>query len=175
MSRLIVLILCLVASSCLTLKVKTEEKPGFDFSKLERYCWLQGCEFSYKGPASLQEAFAVEAFENAIVEQLREKGYVLDEGNPDFLINVTILLEEKSHQMIYVEDFETLAAPVTYEEEVRYLKGTLLFDAIDMEQTEVFWRSTASKFMDVRPEIRDVHIQKSVEKVLKKFPAKSEK
>jgi len=160
----------LILSGCIGLKVRVSEQPGYSFESLEKYCWLQGCEFSYQGPYSLQETFTVETFESAIVNNLQDKGYILDEGDPDFLVNMTILLEEKSHKMLYVGDFEGISAPRDREEEIHYLKGTLLFDAIDMEQTEVFWRSSAERFLDYNVSFDEKQIQKAIDEVLKQFP-----
>lgn len=168
--RYLWLILPIFCFSCLGLKVRTVEKNAFDFSSLNRYCWLQGCEFTFQGPEHLKETFAVEAFKSAITNELNEKGYTLDDSDPDFLINMTILVEERSHDVLYVGDFASLAPPMSFSEPFTYLEGTLIVDAIDMEKTEVFWRSHASKFLEVRPDFDAKDIQKVIAKVLKEFP-----
>ncbi len=165
-----ILLLCLI-TGCASLKVNTSAKADFDFSRIKKYCWLAGCEFSYSGPVSLKERFPVETFEAAVVSELAKKGYELDESDPDFLVNVTILLEEKTHKMIYVDDFQNISLPYGIEEEIRYLKGTLLFDAIDFEKTEVFWRSAGIKFLDAQPRFDAADIQLAMEKMLQEFPA----
>lgn len=161
----------LLIYSCAFLKVKTFQVPK-DVTSYERFCWLKGCEFTYTGPEYLRDRLSIETFKETITEDLTKKGYLLDDNDPQFLVNMILVVEAKSEEAYYPADMGVVTLPILFKETFQYLKGSLIIDVIDAESGAIFWRSDALKFLDIQPLVSEKHIQKAVRLSLKDFPAR---
>ena len=163
-------------ASC-AVKVKTVSDQRASFDQYEKFCWFTGCEFTIDGPDYIKKDSAtVESFKQAITDELKRKGYVYDENNPDFLLYMQILVKEEETMIStpYDEDNWVLEAFDQLEgQPYVYLKGSMIIDIADAEESAMVWRSNAVRYMDLNPDMTEGNIKKGVKQALRKFPNKS--
>ena len=159
-----------------SVKVHTGSDAKHDFSKYKTFCWLEGCEFTYSGPAYLDDSLLREHIKDAITLELERKGLSKNEDSPDLLVDFHISVKDES-SIIYhhQEDDIHYYKPFPQEEVINYLKGTLVIDMVDKSEGHMVWRSEAIGYMDVHPDLSKKNIQKGIRLALKKFPPKEGK
>jgi len=165
----------LFISGC-AVKVNTFYDQSAPFEDYQTFCWFDNCEFTIDGPVYLKKDSAtVNVFKNAIVEELERKGFIYDQNNPDFLLYMHIVVEEKQGKFsFYSEDSESWegAYPIgnLVDETYIYLKGSMIIDIADAEESKMVWRSDAVEYLDMHSDISKGGFKKGVKYALKKFP-----
>jgi len=174
-------IYCLVSityflTSC-AVKVNTFYDQTANFANYETFCWFENCEFTIDGPVYLQnDSLTIEVFKSAIVDELERKGYVYDNNNPDFLLHLHVVVEEMEGQMSSPYEYDTPdwqdAFPLDpwKNEPYVYLKGSMIIDIADAEESKMVWRCDLVEYMDLTADIADSRLKRGVRKGLKKFP-----
>ena len=170
-------LLLLMISGC-SLRVNTSYDASAPYESYERFCWFDNCEFTIDAPEYIKtDSATVEIYKNAIVEELEAKGYTYDANNPDFLLYMHIVMEEQQTQLHspYAQgdpDDWQGAFPIgegtstTYV----YLKGSLVIDIADAEESRMVWRSDVVEYLDLVTDVTSSQLRKGVRKALKKFP-----
>lgn len=162
-------------SGC-AVKVKTFYDKTASFDQYNNFCWFTGCEFAIDGPDYIKkDSASVEIFKQAITDELLRKGFTYDENNPDFLVYMRILVEEEETIISspYGEEDWVIHAIEQFEgQPYVYLKGSIVIDIADAEESTMVWRSDAVRYIDLNPDVTQGNIQKGVRSALKKFPPK---
>lgn len=175
MKNLISILVFSILSAC-AVNVKTYQKPEQSFDDFTTWCWLEGCEVTYQGPDYLYDQRVVDEIANAVAFNMYQKGYQQGDDSSDLVLNFFIILEEDSAEVnnlydgTYQGEREWLT--MLYPEYQKFLKGSLVIDVIDREKSEIVWRSTAVKYLEMNPIYDKEEIWKGVEKAMKKLPAK---
>jgi len=164
-------------SSC-AVKVNTIYDQTAPFKDYHTFCWFENCEFTIEGPVYLKKDSAtVEAFKQAIVEELERKGYVYDQDNPDFLLHMHVVVEEQQGLLAspyYQGDGADWQGAFPFEswenQNYLYLKGSLIIDIADADQFKMIWRSDAVEYLDFTTDIAESRLRKGVRRALKNFP-----
>ena len=171
------LVVIILLSSC-AIQVKTVQKPNIDFSKLQSWCWLQGCEVVYQGPDQYYDQKVIDEIANAIAWNMYDKGYQQGDDQSDLMLNFYLVLEQDStlsrerYYGTFQDEREWL--PVLYPEYQHFLKGSLVIDAIQRETSELVWTSKAIRYIEVNPTYDKDMIWRGVGKAMKKFPSIAE-
>jgi len=170
------LFLVLTTLSACSVKVHSMFDQSLDFSKYKTFCWLNGCEFTYTGPTYLNDSLLREKIKSAIVSELESKGLSQNDDNPDLLVDFHISVENES-SIIYhhYDDGHYNFKPFPEQEVVNYLKGTIIVDLVDKEESRMVWRSEAIGYMDLHPDLSEKNIKKGIKTALKNFPPKPRK
>jgi hypothetical protein len=175
------LTLALLAWGC-AVQVKTYTNQQADFSVYQSWCWMQGCEVTYQGPKQHHDPRVIDEMANAIAVQLFNKGYVQQDDQSDLVVNFFISVEEQAQEI--QQDTYMVGPPLgaiadnrdwftlNHPEYQRFLKGTLVIDILDRQNSQLIWRGTAVRFLELNPEFNKDRIWKTVEKTMKGFPAK---
>ena len=154
--------------------VKTYQKPNQTFEDFKSWCWLQGCEVTYQGPDYLYDQRTVDEIANAIAYNMHQKGYQQGDDQSDLMINFFMIINEDStevHELYegtYQGEREWLS--MLYPEYQKFLKGSLTIDVIDRKNSELVWRSTSIKYMELNPHFDKKEIWSDIEKAMKKLP-----
>lgn len=165
----------LLISGC-AVKVNTFYDQSAPFDTYQTFCWFDNCEFTIEGPVYLKKDSAtVNVFKNAIVEELERKGFIYDQDNPDFLLYMHIVVEEQEGKFsFYSGDSESWEGvfPIgdLVQETYIYLKGSLIIDIADAEESRMVWRSDAVEYLDMQSDISNSQFKKGVTRALRKFP-----
>jgi hypothetical protein len=173
----IIYLVIFLFSSC-AVKVSTVYDHTASFEDYRTFCWFENCEFTIDGPVYLKrDSASVEAFKQAIVEELERKGYVYDQDNPDFLLHMHVVVEEQQGVLASPYNsgdgtgwqgafpFEAWE-PQSYV----YLKGSLIIDIADANDGKMVWRSDAVEYLDITSDISNSRLKRGIKKVLKDFP-----
>ena len=65
--------------------------------------------------------------------------------------------------------YDQTAAFETYQTYV-YLRGSLIIDIADANESKMVWRSDAVEYLDISTDITNSRLKRAVKKTLKKFP-----
>lgn len=167
--RILFAVLIGITFSC-SVRVHTSYDTRVDFSKYKRYCWLQGCEFTFTGPSYLDGKKIKKLMEAAIRGEMAKKGFAYDDSDPQLLLDVheavvtdTAFIYHRSHE----ESMFTNPMPP---QEILLVKGTLIVDMIDKETGRMIWRSVATSYLEKNPELTEENFATGVALALKKFP-----
>jgi hypothetical protein len=166
------LALLLVAASC-AVKVRTLQLPNHDFSKYQTFCWLESCEFTFRGPDYLNDSLIRSYMQKAIKSEMKKKGIAFNSDSPDLLMDVQVVMKTDTGYAYHRPDEVHQFIPFTSREEVLLLKGTFIIDLIDKQQGKMVWRSVAVSYFDLYPSLTEANVNRAVEASLRQFPKKN--
>tara|TARA_R110001583_G_scaffold76508_2_gene209263 strand:- start:296 stop:895 length:600 start_codon:yes stop_codon:yes gene_type:complete len=190
---LVSLFLLLSITACQSLSVSTQSDPYADFSRYQRFDWLQEQQ-----PASAERMLLDKQFKYALERELLTKGLLKETQNPDFLISYYASQQQKSSQRT-VEDTHYWGGrgryPLyndprysldkdkwTYPPSLRagnytrssetltfeYKEGSLVIDFVDAETKQLIWQATVQGVINERDPVGQ--LDQAVIKALKQFP-----
>ncbi len=171
MKKVRLLLLSIFLFGCVA-QVKTYQKEGSNISNHDSWCWLEGCEVTYHGPGEYYDQQVIDEIANSIALNMYEKGYVQSDDSSDLAVNYFIIIKEDSTSVS--DEYNDIITTSFYPQYERFLRGSLIIDIIDRKKSELLWRSTAVRYLEVHPEYDQEMIQKAVKKAMKKIPAKIE-
>lgn len=167
----IVISVVLVSIGC-SVRVHTKFDPRVDFTQYKRYCWLEGCEFTFTGPSYINNQKVKELMEKAVKAEMQKKGLIYDRENPQLLLDVHEAVETDTAYVYHRSGEEAVFMNFTPAQEVLLLKGTLIVDMIDKPTGRMIWRSVATSYLEKNPELTEENFANGVAIALKKFPPK---
>lgn len=170
MNHLRILFIGVLLSGCVA-QINTYQKPNHSFEKYETWCWLKGCDIVYQGPEYYYDQKMMEEITNVIAQKMYEKGYKQSDDSSDLAVNYFIVIKEDSASVR--EEYEDVITTSFYPTYEKFLKGSLVIDVIDRRKSELIWRSSAERYMEINPTYDQQLIQKVVSKAMKKLPEKS--
>lgn len=163
--------------SC-AVQVKTYQNPEADFTKLETWCWMQGCEVTYQGPEYYNDPRVIDEIAGAIAWNMNDKGYLQSDDQSDMVLNFYVIMEQDSNEVstpfydTYQDEREWLT--VLYPEYQQFLKGSLVIDVLNRRTSELIWTTNARKYIEINPSFDQKSIWSGVGKAMKKMPARKE-
>ena len=166
-------IISAIALSSCSETIRTVFDQQKDFSQYKTYCWMDGCEFKFAGPGYIKDPDLHSKIEKAIVEELKSKGLVKDDNNPDLIIGVTVAFQDETAIVYHRSEQNPYFAPVEGErEEIKYLKGSLVIGMADKKDSKMVWESLASRYMELNPDLSEENIRKGIKRILRDYPPK---
>ena len=151
--------------------VKTYQHPQQSFAEYDTWCWLQGCEVTYQGPEHYYDQRTMEDITNFIAQNMYEKGYKQSDDSSDLAVNYFVVIKEDSTSIS--DEYDDIISSPFYPQYERFLKGTLVIDVIDRRKSELVWRSTADRYMEINPDYDRKMVKKAVEKSMRKLPERN--
>src|ERR1700682_4929289 len=146
---------------------QSEKTPGIDFKNYKTYAWLATKDTSFTKLANKKTVES--ALSVAVMQQLSQRGMVLDTLNPDCLFTYSLVLH-KTYQVgeepppvyapqsnagplpgqynmyYYVPASTAYYNPALYEGSMKvttFRDGSLVIDMIDRKNNKIIWRSSA--------------------------------
>lgn len=176
---------------------QSEKTKGVDFKKYKTYAWLATKDTSYTKLANKQNVES--ALAAAVIQQLSQRGMVLDTVNPDCLFTYSLVLN-KTYQVgdqpppVYAPQSNPGAAPGQYNmyyyvpsydynyqpamyggglKVTTFRDGSLVIDMIDRKENKIIWRTSAQGKVEekYRKGVRPT-VNEIVPIMFKKFPVK---
>lgn len=163
--------------ACQSVKVTTDFDSKTDFSKIKTYAIYR---LSDTGPG-LSELNRNRILD-AINTELQAKGLQENPSNPDVLINVTTIVEEKrqvtatnyySHGGIYRPYYWGPRYGQTQINVSELREGSLIIDIVDAASRHLIWEGIGNKEIDLPMNNGDKVIPQAVKAILEKFPPKA--
>ena len=161
-----VLFLLVLTLSCSAIyDVSYDYDSEADLTHLRTYDWLpvpEGVE---------ADDLVVGRVKRATNAKLGEKGFQMDQDNPDFLIAMHVGSEEKVTYRQWGYSYSPYwgrGGSSRY----KYQEGTLVLDFVDAKSKQLVWRGQARGFVDRKstPKKDDKLVNEAVTKILKHFP-----
>lgn len=172
-----VVFLALTTLSC-SRKIHIEREPNIAIEQYRTYAWnkLEASKASHPFYSSIELNQLVIG---EIDEVLAKKGFRRNIGNPDFLVDFHIYVEEQKFQNLVCgagfyrgERYLPELSQRTYCESpeiVNYDDGTLIIDIVDSHTGQLVWRGATNEIIDNPNYAGDV-FRKKVRRILRKFP-----
>jgi hypothetical protein len=115
--------------------------------------------------------------EDAIALELQKHGYLLSKTNPDLLINIGLVVDEKTQtrQTDYLTDAPRYIGQRRYSwksqevEVARYREGTVTLDFVDRGLNKLVWKGTVQGVIPEKEAKVDATIKKGISKLFKNF------
>lgn len=164
--------------SCSPVKIRNTEAA--DTFKLADYKTFDFYEISAEGNALAQDyGSRLAILEKEISGQLEKRNLQHSASNPDLLINMGIVVEEK----VQTRETSIRDAPVyigqrnyiwkSEEVEVgRYREGSVTVHLVDSKQSKLVWQSTAEGVLPKKAENIENIIKEGVEELFNRLPSK---
>jgi uncharacterized protein DUF4136 len=178
MRRYIACLMLVFTIACSTTKViNKEQAEGVDLSSYKSFDFYtveaNGDTISRKFNDRIAK------LENAIALQLQKKGYLMTKTNPDLLINIGIVINEKvqTRETNFSTDAPKYIGQRRYSwksQEVpvgSYREGTVTVDLVDRINNKLVWTGTVKDIIPEKDSKLDVTIKEGVEKLFAGFPA----
>ncbi|MCH6233453.1 DUF4136 domain-containing protein [Cognataquiflexum rubidum] len=172
----LVILLSLTAMACSSpLKVITDYDSKADFSQYKSFSFF---ELKDTGPglSELNQQRII----NATREELIKKGFIEDQNNPQLLVNVTAIVNEKKQITAnsyynyggYYRPYRwgpSYGGSTVYN--VTDLKeGSLIIDILDASSKHLLWQGTGNKEIDTGLKKPETEIPTYINKILSDFP-----
>lgn len=166
---LIFLTTAIIMAGC-AVKVRNVYDPKIEFKRYKNFCWLESCEFTFKGPDYLNDSLVKARMQRVIKKEMKKRGINFNSDTPDFLMDVQVVVETDTAFLYHRSDEVYSFIPFTKAEQVFMLKGTLIIDIIDKKTGKMAWRSVAVSYFDLYPDLSEESLGKGVAAALKNFP-----
>lgn len=172
MKRVLTLSLVLTAfvlSACGGMTVNTDWDDNADFAAYKTFAWMS--------PPSGQtqvSSLIMNRIQDAVIMEMKAKGYVEDEQNPDVYVSSIVMLEEKvnvsSTSYGYGYGYGYWGGYGAHSVDVyHYHEGTLLLDVIDAKANQLVWRGSGSKVVDQGSGTPE-KTRAAIQKILSRYP-----
>lgn len=170
-TALLLIVLAAAVAGC-AVKVSNSYNRNADFSRYQTFCWLQGCEFTFTGPAYLDDSLIIGSLQQTIRAEMKKKGFVYNDEQPDLLLDFHVTVENRQTRVYRFEEDERLLIPdpMTDMDVYYYLEGTIIIDMVDRETGQMVWRSQASRYLELNPDLTEENLRKGIGIILKGFP-----
>lgn len=149
-----------VGCSTTSIDVSHDYDPSYNFTKLKTYDWIPN-------PVTKSQAELIEKHvRKATEDRLTEKGFSIDNKNPDFYIALHAGRERKID--ISNRGYGYRGGINVYE----YQEGTLVLDIVDSKNKGLIYRGVANAELRQSDtfEKRQERIKEAVNKILEQFP-----
>jgi hypothetical protein len=157
------MVLALV-TSCSSISVSTDYDRGADFDGYKTYAFFPQDE-------NVAMSLVDKRIRNSVNTHMQEKGFQLDESDPDLLVAYQTGVKERA--TVSGTSYGTWWGPGYRDVQVyQYEEGNLVLDLVDSVQKQLVWRGTASAVVG-DPSGQEAKIDEAVRKMLSKFPPKS--
>lgn len=190
------LMVYLISACSSPLNITTDYDDTVNFSQLKKYAWHAHNEHNHASKKYLNNELVDKRIRLNIEQQLAEKGFVLQDGKADFLVNYTVTIEDKTDIRSYNTyngyspgfrygmgvgtygsgvsiGYSSGASPqVTY-----YQQGILVIDMVDPNTETLIWRGMADGRLPKNQTQEDISemVQRVVMKTLSNFPPEANK
>lgn len=168
-------VLAAALAGCSTAAVKTKSAPAFDASAYLRYQWATPAPVVVADEERERDAAVLEwTVRHTVDQQLAAKGYEqIAAGNPDFLVDFGIRLEEKAT--------DTFGEYIKYRDEggkqelgpayvFGYQESSLVIEVTDARSGKRLWRGAARTVLDDGQDV--TKIENAVNEMLAGFPGR---
>lgn len=167
----------LLLASCSATKVsKTESAPNVDFTSFKTFAFYKLQASGDTISANFKNSTAI--LQDAIAAELEKRGYTKSENNPDMLINIGVVVEEK----IQTRQTDLRTDPPMYigqrnykweSKEVetgRYRLGTMTLDMVDAKKNTMLWTGVVEDIIPEKTAKMQATVDKGVAELFKRYP-----
>jgi hypothetical protein len=160
--------LALMAGTASAQSISYDYDRSADFTRLRTYAWVPG--------TSVKDELNHKRITSAIDAQLAAHGLTRVEaaGNPDVVVAYHADFQTEKEVRAFASGRAWRFGGTGYARVEDVIQGTLIVNIADARTSNVLWRGTARKEIDVNasPEKRDKNVRQAAEKLFKNYPPK---
>ena len=170
------LLMVILLAGCSGARVlNAESAEGVNLGNYKTFDFFQAEASGDTATGSFQDR--ITRIEDAIAIEMQKHGYLLSKTNPDLLINIGLVVDEKTQtrQTDYLTDAPRYIGQRRYSwksQEVvvsQYRQGTVTVDLVDRVQNKQVWQGTVQGVIPEKEEQVDAAIKKGIGKLLSKL------
>jgi len=196
MKFILLLMTVIISSSCSSLNLTTDYDETINFTQLKTYAWHKANKHNENSNHYLKVNHIMDQRIRSLINQeLKNEGLIKSSTTPDFLINYSIIVEDRTDIQTYnnyngyYPGFRYGAGFGTYGQYMSmsygsgssntqvtyYQQGTLIIDVINPKTDQLMWRGAADGRLpkNANKQEKDKLIQKYITKILSNFPPKN--
>ena len=168
--RFVVLV---AASSCSPdFKAYTDYDRDFNIREFPYYTWADDLEMEERNNPLYYNELNDKRIRNAVNRQMKNKGYVLTDNNPELKIHYHIVVEDRTE---YYTDPYGYYGPYwrrSYAYSYQYKQGTLIIDLMDASNKNLLWRGWVTGVLAEAQDSSKAEymIEKAVADIFEKLP-----
>lgn len=171
------LLFALLFASCSATKVsKTESAPGVDFNSYKTFAFYKLQASGDTISANFKNSTAV--LQDAIAAELEKRGYIKSENNPDMLVNIGLVVQEKiqTRETNLMTDRPMYIGQRNYKweskevETGRYRLGTMTLDMVDAKKNTMLWTGVVEDIIPEKTAKLQASVDKGVAELFKRYP-----
>lgn len=173
----------ILLSSCSTLKTTVDYDPEANFSEYTTFNFLPWS----KGSDDLLSNYDKKRIRSIATQELEKLGYQKVEGNSDLVVNILIIIDEKTGTSSY-NDYYTSGVGVGYYygpwgynypggvsayttmHSYDYEEGTMIIDLLDVKKKQLAWQGIAKKTLNSRKKGDGSAVEEAMSVLFKDFP-----
>ena len=172
-SLLLALTVTMMVSCKPTLKVTADYDKSADFSTYKTF------SLYYLVTSKNVTKFNEERIWNSIRQEMKQKGYVENDHNPDIVVNAISVVNNKKYLSAnssgyghggVLRPYGGMLSGSGTVQAVQYKEGSLLIDIIDSKTNKLVWEGVGSAEFEKQPKDMDKAIKNAVNKILETFP-----
>jgi hypothetical protein len=157
------------------LRVFSDTDPDYDLRTYKTFDWGEKVNIEAgRNPLQYNE-LNDKRIKNAVMAQMRTRGYVLSDQQPDLILHYHIIINDKS--LVAPEPFGYRYGPYWMRlgtDVYYYREGTLILDLNDRNTHNLVWRGWVTADVDeIKPDQVEKVIKRAIEKIFRKVPARS--
>jgi hypothetical protein len=140
--------------------------PTYPFDSVATYDWMPVTVSAQVGELRVRRLMT------AFDDELQRMGMRKVESSPDFRIKLHGSTKQRTDVSTYGYSYGRRWGGATAVDVNTYTEGTMIFDFVDSETNEVFWRGTANKIVDAgaSPDKQEKTFAQVARQVLSHFP-----
>lgn len=179
LSKLSLIVIFVIAVSCSSVKIVTDQNKNIDFSVYKTYNFLGWQDNSDK----IMNDFDKKRIQDSFIKEFESRGMKLVKENGDIAVSLFIVVDQKTTTTAYTNYYGGGYsgyhryrggwgygyATTTYSED-DYLEGTLVMDVFDGKTKDQVWQGVAQSTVNENPVKREKSIPKKVGELMKRFP-----
>jgi len=193
--KVILLSIIFLISGCSSLNLSTDYDETVNFTQLKTYAWHKANKHNESSNYYLKVNHIMDQRIRSLIDQeFKNKGLTTSTTTPDFLVNYSIVVEDRTDIQTYnnyngyYPGFRYGAGFGTYGQYMSmgyssnsdthvtyYQQGTLIIDIINPKTDQLMWRGAADGRLpkNANKQEQDKLIQKYITKILSSFPPKN--
>lgn len=172
-----ILIIAILLNACSSTKVLSDIDKGADFDSYKTYAWSSVEDPMKEDYPQYDNSLNRKRWKNAIDAAMQNEGYVMKEENVDLQVDFHVQFEHNA-----IIDHEYHEGQRNYYEQIdqtsvyQYDEGIMTIHLVDLVQEQVVWQGVSTRILDISLlENADANIQKTVNKIFKKFHSQTTK
>jgi len=164
----------LLITSCQTVKYVSDFSSSHDFTPYKTYNLMQWNQANNKYINGIDK----ERILSSLDTEMTRLGFTKS-NNPDVMLNVNIIIQEKTGTQAYTTYMGGYYSPygygVTTYQEYSYLVGSLIIDMFDEKSKKQVWHGAAMGEVDEEKERNEENIKRIINRIMNKYPIQPEK
>jgi len=166
----------LILSSCaISNTIVTDYDADADFSSYKTFYWSD--EFQQSQHPEVENPMFYNTLnkkrlKRAITDEMKGRGYIIDESNPDLLVNARIVVEERNRTTFSQNRYPYYYgwySPNTNTTTTSKKEGSVVIEFIDKEEKQLVWQGYAPEVLQLSTKDKSAQIRAAISEIFARY------